>query len=218
MTDNELRAVWRAAEASAGPFGRLVQFILLTAARRTEAAAMTWGELEEEWTLPACRNGTKVDLVRPLSAEAWAVLPAKVVGCGPPPMLQALTRLVAEHDIPCDLSLENHMACGFGACFSCVAPIQIAGQFRIRVTASSRGATAAATLNQTNAEPVASSHSKKIALVGLIAAGVAGGVLAGAMGGGNSTTGSSGSASPPPPGTPTPGSISAGAPSFGPPR
>jgi integrase len=81
LTDDELRAVWRAAEASAGPFGRLVRFILLTAARRTEAAAMTWGELEDEWTLPSSRNKTKVDLVRPLSAEAWAVLPAKVVGC-----------------------------------------------------------------------------------------------------------------------------------------
>jgi dihydroorotate dehydrogenase electron transfer subunit len=50
--------------------------------------------------------------------------PAKVVGCGPPAMLGALSRLVARHAIPCDLSLENHMACGFGACFSCVAPIR----------------------------------------------------------------------------------------------
>lgn len=50
--------------------------------------------------------------------------PAKVVGCGPPPMLATLARLVERHGIPCDLSLENHMACGFGACFSCVAPIR----------------------------------------------------------------------------------------------
>jgi dihydroorotate dehydrogenase electron transfer subunit len=50
--------------------------------------------------------------------------PAKVVGCGPPPMLAALSRLVERHGIACDLSLENHMACGFGACFSCVAPIR----------------------------------------------------------------------------------------------
>jgi dihydroorotate dehydrogenase electron transfer subunit len=50
--------------------------------------------------------------------------PAKVVGCGPPPMLAALSRLVARHGLDCDLSLENHMACGFGACFSCVAPIR----------------------------------------------------------------------------------------------
>jgi dihydroorotate dehydrogenase electron transfer subunit len=50
--------------------------------------------------------------------------PARVVGCGPPAMLRALTRLVEQHSIACDLSLENHMACGFGACFSCVAPIR----------------------------------------------------------------------------------------------
>jgi dihydroorotate dehydrogenase electron transfer subunit len=50
--------------------------------------------------------------------------PARIVGCGPPAMLAALGRLVARYGIPCDLSLENHMACGFGACFSCVAPIR----------------------------------------------------------------------------------------------
>jgi dihydroorotate dehydrogenase electron transfer subunit len=50
--------------------------------------------------------------------------PAKVVGCGPPAMLAALARLTAKHGIDCDVSLENHMACGFGACFSCVAPIR----------------------------------------------------------------------------------------------
>jgi integrase len=81
LTDDELRAVWRAAEASTAPFGRLVRFILLTSARRMEAAAMTWGELNGEWTLPASRNKTKVDLVRPLSAEARAVLPARIDGC-----------------------------------------------------------------------------------------------------------------------------------------
>ena len=50
--------------------------------------------------------------------------PAKVVGCGPPAMLAALTRLVDRHGVACDLSLENHMACGIGVCFSCVAPIR----------------------------------------------------------------------------------------------
>ena len=50
--------------------------------------------------------------------------PAKVVGCGPHPMLATLAKLVSRYEIPCDLSLENHMACGFGACFSCVAPIR----------------------------------------------------------------------------------------------
>lgn len=78
LTDNELRAVWKAAEASPSPFGRLVRFILLTAARREEAASMTWAELPDGvWVLPAVRNKTKVDLARPLSSEALAVLPAR---------------------------------------------------------------------------------------------------------------------------------------------
>jgi len=50
--------------------------------------------------------------------------PSRIVGCGPPAMLAALARLVERHKIGCDVSLENHMACGFGACFSCVAPIR----------------------------------------------------------------------------------------------
>jgi dihydroorotate dehydrogenase electron transfer subunit len=50
--------------------------------------------------------------------------PARIVGCGPPAMLVTLAKIAGQHNIPCDVSLENHMACGFGACFSCVAPIR----------------------------------------------------------------------------------------------
>jgi integrase len=75
LTDNELRAVWKAADATPGPFGAFVQFLLLTGARRAEAAEMTWSELSgADWTLPAARNKVKVDLIRPLSAAAQKVL------------------------------------------------------------------------------------------------------------------------------------------------
>ena len=50
--------------------------------------------------------------------------PARVVACGPPAMLAAVARLTAEFGVECVVSLENHMACGFGVCFSCVAPIR----------------------------------------------------------------------------------------------
>jgi integrase len=77
LTDDELRAVWRQAEAN-GIYGACVRFILLTAARRSEASEMTWSEIDgADWTLPATRNKTKVDLVRPLSKAALSVLPAK---------------------------------------------------------------------------------------------------------------------------------------------
>jgi dihydroorotate dehydrogenase electron transfer subunit len=50
--------------------------------------------------------------------------PARVVGCGPPAMLATLAKIARQYDVPCEVSLENQMACGFGACFSCVAPIR----------------------------------------------------------------------------------------------
>ena len=49
---------------------------------------------------------------------------AKLVGCGPPAMLRTLAGIADRYEVPCDLSLENQMACGFGACYSCVAPIR----------------------------------------------------------------------------------------------
>lgn len=50
--------------------------------------------------------------------------PVKVLGCGPTPMLKALAKIVAAEGLDCDVSLESPMACGFGACFSCVMPIR----------------------------------------------------------------------------------------------
>lgn len=40
--------------------------------------------------------------------------------CGPQPMMQAVARIAREHGIDCEVSLENHMACGLGACLCCV--------------------------------------------------------------------------------------------------
>lgn len=50
--------------------------------------------------------------------------PAQLVGCGPEPMLRALTRVAAAWGVPCDVSLETPMACGVGICFSCVARVR----------------------------------------------------------------------------------------------
>ena len=44
----------------------------------------------------------------------------RVYACGPKPMLKALASWAEENGIPCLLSLEERMACGIGACLSCV--------------------------------------------------------------------------------------------------
>lgn len=40
--------------------------------------------------------------------------------CGPMPMMKAIARLCSERHIDCQVSLENVMACGIGACLCCV--------------------------------------------------------------------------------------------------
>ena len=40
--------------------------------------------------------------------------------CGPTPMMQAVARYAVEKNIACEVSLENRMACGVGACLCCV--------------------------------------------------------------------------------------------------
>lgn len=40
--------------------------------------------------------------------------------CGPTPMMKAVARIAKERGINCEVSLENMMACGVGACLCCV--------------------------------------------------------------------------------------------------
>lgn len=43
-----------------------------------------------------------------------------IYACGPTPMLRALKTYAAEKHIECQISLEEKMACGIGACLACV--------------------------------------------------------------------------------------------------
>ncbi|MGD9947694.1 MAG: dihydroorotate dehydrogenase electron transfer subunit [Desulfobulbus sp.] len=43
----------------------------------------------------------------------------KAYVCGPMPMMGATAKLCATAAIPCEVSLESHMACGLGACLGC---------------------------------------------------------------------------------------------------
>lgn len=51
--------------------------------------------------------------------------PDYVYCCGPEPMMHAVSRICAQQRIPCWLSLETPMACGFGVCFSCVTRVRL---------------------------------------------------------------------------------------------
>lgn len=40
--------------------------------------------------------------------------------CGPEPLMRSVAGLAADADVPCWVSMEKRMACGIGACLSCV--------------------------------------------------------------------------------------------------
>lgn len=67
----------------------------------------------------AGHHGSVLDLLR---AELGCDPRAAVYACGPSGMLEALRALCAELGVPAQLALESGMACGYGACFGCVAP------------------------------------------------------------------------------------------------
>lgn len=48
----------------------------------------------------------------------------EIFACGPTPMLQAVAAFAKKYSLPCQLSLEEHMACAVGGCAGCVVPFK----------------------------------------------------------------------------------------------
>jgi integrase len=77
LSDDELRAIWRAAEKLSEPSRALVKAWIVTGQRRDEVRCMTWNEVDlgrALWTLPAARNKGKRDHEIPLSLAMVALL------------------------------------------------------------------------------------------------------------------------------------------------
>lgn len=48
----------------------------------------------------------------------------EIFACGPTPMLKAVAALAKEFDLPCQVSLEEYMACAVGGCAGCVVKVK----------------------------------------------------------------------------------------------
>ncbi|QXT39432.1 tyrosine-type recombinase/integrase [Gymnodinialimonas ceratoperidinii] len=79
LTDQELIAIWNAAEGEGYPFEQFIKMLLLTGQRRGEVAGMRWSEIFFEdgiWTLPGARvKNSQVHMV-PLPEAAIDLLHA----------------------------------------------------------------------------------------------------------------------------------------------
>ncbi len=67
----------------------------------------------------AGRRGYVADLLDEV-LEARGTGDRVVCACGPMPMMKATAAVAGSHGLPCHVSLESTMACGFGVCVGCV--------------------------------------------------------------------------------------------------
>jgi integrase len=77
LADDELCAVWRAAEATPYPYGQLVRMLILTGQRRDEIAGARWGEIDLDaglLTIGAGRMKAKAGHSVPLTPAAVEML------------------------------------------------------------------------------------------------------------------------------------------------
>jgi dihydroorotate dehydrogenase electron transfer subunit len=115
------------------PFRARPSRIMVPAAPSEAIACMP---LLDEWGVPSrlasnagyagCYGGHVTEL-----ASRWlaALAPAELAevalyACGPPPMLAATARLARALALPCQLSLEEFMACAVGGCAGCAVEIR----------------------------------------------------------------------------------------------
>ena len=114
------------------PFRPRPSRILVPAAPPEAIACMP---LLDEWGVPSrlasnagfagCFGGHVTEL-----AAQWlaGLAPAEraevaVYACGPTPMLAAAARLAHQHELPCQVSLEEYMACAVGGCAGCAVEV-----------------------------------------------------------------------------------------------
>jgi dihydroorotate dehydrogenase electron transfer subunit len=92
--------------------------------------------LLDDWGVPSrlttksgfagCHDGYVTDLARLWLArlDAATLAQVEIFSCGPTPMLQAVAALAREFGLPCQVSLEEFMACAVGGCAGCTVEVQ----------------------------------------------------------------------------------------------
>ena len=79
LSDDEIKALWKATETLSWPFRDAIRLLLLTGARLNEVAGVAWDELDLDarlWRLPKERSKNKQPHVVPLSGMARDILAA----------------------------------------------------------------------------------------------------------------------------------------------
>jgi len=78
---------------------------------------------------PGCFDGYVTDLAAAWlsSLDSIALAQVELFACGPTPMLQATAKVARRFGVPCQVSLEEFMACAVGGCAGCAVPVVTEG-------------------------------------------------------------------------------------------
>ena len=92
-----------------------------------------WGiasRLSSKQGYPGCYDGFVTDLARRWLSELDSEQrrQVEIFSCGPTPMLRAVAALAREFSLPCQVSLEEYMACAVGGCAGCAVPVHRNGE------------------------------------------------------------------------------------------
>ena len=76
--------------------------------------------------IPGCYEGYVTDLAAAwlASLDRGALAEVEMFACGPTPMLKAAAAVARRFDIPCQVSLEEFMACAVGGCAGCAVRVE----------------------------------------------------------------------------------------------
>lgn len=74
---------------------------------------------------PGCYEGYVTDLARGWlnTVEPARLAEIEIFSCGPTPMLKAVSKLAQDFNLPCQISVEEYMACAVGGCAGCAIEI-----------------------------------------------------------------------------------------------
>jgi len=83
---------------------------------------------------PGCHDGYVTDLAKLWlqSKSVSGLAKVEIFACGPEPMLKAAAKVAALFSLPCQLCLEEFMACAVGGCAGCAVPVYINGEIAMK--------------------------------------------------------------------------------------
>jgi dihydroorotate dehydrogenase electron transfer subunit len=80
------------------------------------------------------RKGFVTDVLKDFLTSPGPQTPdPRLYACGPTPMLKAVSLLSQKYRVPCEVSVEVPMACGFGACLGCAIKVRNGRDYRFAV-------------------------------------------------------------------------------------